>query len=107
MLAALAATFALAAPRAHAGAVIGQGTWQSTLQARDINGDGITDAFYDITLNISWLADGNAGAGSGYDATYGGGAMTWSEANAWAANLNVFGVTGWRLPTMIDTGAPG
>ena len=107
MLAALAATFALAAPLAHAGAVIGQGTWQSTLQARDINGDGITDAFYDITLNISWLADGNAGAGSGYDATFGGGLMTWGEANAWAANLNVFGVTGWRLPTMIDTGAPG
>jgi hypothetical protein len=24
--------------------------------------------------------------------------MTWTNANAWAASLNVAGVTGWRLP---------
>jgi len=30
--------------------------------------------------------------------------MTWDAANIWAANLNVNGVTGWRLPMMLDTG---
>lgn len=79
------------------------------MHARDINGDGITDAFYDSSLNISWLADANAAAGSGYDATYGYGYgyMNWGEAKHWAADLNLFGITGWRLPTMVDTGAPG
>ena len=102
----IAATMALAAP-SHATPVLGQGTWQTTLQARDINGDGTTDAFYDTQLNITWLADGNAAAGSGFDATYGGGRMTWGESRAWAASLNVYGTTGWRWPTMIDTGVAG
>ncbi len=52
-------------------------------------------AYYDNTLNITWLADANAN-----------GAMTWDAANTWANNLDVNGVTGWRLPTMVDTGAP-
>lgn len=87
--------------------VSGMGTWERTLQPRDINNDGTVDAFYDTVLNISWLADGNAGAGSGFDASYGGGLMTWPEAKDWAANLNVFGLTGWRLPVMVDTGTAG
>lgn len=56
-------------------------------------------AFYDTELNITWLADANAGAGSIYDLEAGhDGQMTWSNAKAWAANLNIDGVTGWRLP---------
>jgi len=51
---------------------------------------------YDIDLNITWLANANIN-----------GAMTWSQANAWAASLNVAGVSGWRLPTVTDTGVPG
>jgi hypothetical protein len=47
------------------------------------NGSGF---IYDTDLNITW-----------YDYRTGG--YTWSEAVAWAANLNVGGVTGWRLPT--------
>ena len=54
----------------------GRGTWESTLQARDLNGDTVTDAYYDTALNVTWLANAN-------------GAMTWSAANTWASNLMV------------------
>jgi len=86
----------------HAAPVPGQGTWETTLQARDINGDGTIDAYYDTTLNITWLADANAGAGSVFDngASTTDGNMTWANATAWAAALNLYGVTGWRLPVM-------
>lgn len=33
----------------------GQGTWETTLQARDFNGDNVADGFYDTVLNIVWL----------------------------------------------------
>lgn len=33
--------------------------------------------------------------------------MDWNAANAWAAALTVGTVDDWRLPTMVDTGAPG
>lgn len=33
--------------------------------------------------------------------------MTWDAADTWAKTLDVNGVKGWRLPTMMDTGAPG
>ena len=33
--------------------------------------------------------------------------MAWADAKAWTASLNAFGTTGWRLPTMIDTGQAG
>lgn len=54
-------------------------------------------AYYDDVLDITWLADANAA----------GTRLSWSAANAWAAGLNVEGVTGWRLPTLVDTGASG
>jgi len=51
---------------------------------------------YDTDLNITWLSDANYAKTSGYDAD---GRMSWSEANTWAASLDVKGITGWRLPT--------
>jgi hypothetical protein len=45
-------------------------------------------AYYDDVADLTWLANANA-AGS---------TMDWAAANAWAAGLNVNGVTGWRLP---------
>ncbi len=33
--------------------------------------------------------------------------MNWSDANAWAASLDINGVTGWRLPDTVDVGNDG
>jgi hypothetical protein len=97
----LAAALALAAGSflAQAG-VPGQGTWESTLLARDLNGDSVADAFYDRTLDVTWMAD--AGALSLMSRADG-----WAGATSWAAQLDLHGVTGWRLPALSDTGAPG
>ncbi|NOX08316.1 MAG: DUF1566 domain-containing protein [Gammaproteobacteria bacterium] len=65
-------------------------------------------AYYDTVANLTWLADANAAVNSTYD-TYSPstGQMSWADANAWAANLSVAGVTGWRLPNTIDVGNDG
>ena len=52
---------------------------------------------YDTTLNVTWLRDANAR----------GTTMNWDTANTWANTLMVGAYSGWRLPTMIDTGTPG
>jgi hypothetical protein len=85
---------------AHAASVSGQGTWETTLQGRDLDGNLATfEAYYDTSLNITWLANAN----------YAGTIMDWTTANAWAAGLNPYrsGITGWRLPTVTDTGTSG
>ncbi|HEB56139.1 MAG TPA: hypothetical protein ENI98_07515, partial [Gammaproteobacteria bacterium] len=84
----------------YAAPITGQGTWESTLQGRDLDGDLSTfEAYYDTALDITWLADAN----------YAGTPMDWATANNWAANLNPYnsGITGWRLPVTIDTGGRG
>jgi hypothetical protein len=78
-----------AAGLAAAAPVPGQGTWETTLAARDLNSDGFADAYYDKTLNISWLADANVI-----------GAVDFQAAQTWAAGLDVYGVSGWHLPTI-------
>jgi hypothetical protein len=72
-------------------------------------------AYYDDVLDVTWLADANAGAGSIYDdfpyyengviaqdwAT--DGVMTWVSAQAWIGSLNsanYLGVNNWRLPAI-------
>lgn len=83
------------------------------LQPRDLDGDRSTiDAYYNPALDLTWLADANAGAGSAFDdgLRHDDGRMTWRSAMDWAAALHFGGpgaASGWRLPTMIDTGAPG
>lgn len=78
--------------------VSGQGTWETTLEARDLDGNLTTaEAYYDTSLNITWLADAN----------YAGTGMVWATANSWAAGLNINGITGWRLPTVTDSGDDG
>lgn len=66
-------------------------------------------AYYDDVADLTWLTDANAGAGSAFDdgGSTTDGAMTWSNANAWAAGLNISGVTGWRLPDTVDVGNDG
>lgn len=57
-------------------------------------------AYFDDDLNLTWLADANAAAGSVFDDGFdpADGRMTWSNAAAWATGLSINGVTGWRLP---------
>ena len=84
----------------YAAPVTGQGTWETTLEARDLDGDVSTiEAYFDNALNITWLADANHALTTGYDAD---GLMHWDAANTWAANLDPYGsgIAGWRLPTV-------
>ena len=81
-------------------AISDQGTWETTLQGRDLDGNLATfEAYYDTVLNITWLANAN----------YAGTVMTWFTANTWATSLNPYGsgITGWRLPTTVDVGNDG
>jgi hypothetical protein len=52
---------------------------------------------YDDVLKITWLADWN----------YRGQPMQWEEAMNWAANLEVDGFRGWRLPTAFNQDGSG
>jgi hypothetical protein len=105
-LAAIGAAVAVAGA-VQANPVSGQGTWETTLKARGINGDevALNDAsaafVYDTVLNVTWLANFNAGAGSSFDDGFSGdGAMTWASALRWADNLSTGGFTDWRLPSV-------
>lgn len=82
---------------ANAAPVSGQGTWESTLIARNLDGNATTaEAYYDTALNITWLKDANVN-----------GLMTWANANAWASSLVMDVYTNWRLPDTVDTGTSG
>jgi hypothetical protein len=88
---ALTAALMVAPMISSATAMPGQGTWETTLEARDLNHDGVTDAFYDKTLNLTWLA------------SLGRTQVEWTTANAWAQSLQMGGQSGWRLPKVTPT----
>ncbi len=88
--------------------------WMATAQATLIDrGDGL---IYDDVLEITWLQDANYAA-TQYTNTGGAegdadGLMNWDAAMTWAGSLSyvspTYGtLTGWRLPTVTDTGSPG
>jgi MYXO-CTERM domain-containing protein len=100
--------------------VSGQGDWQTTLKARDIDGNGTIDAYYDTALNITWLADANSAYTSGYTSEANGGVASdamvygsnvrWADgrmggdvAKAWADDLVVGTYSDWRLPSVRDS----
>lgn len=108
----------------HAAPISGQGTWESTLQARDLDGNLSTvEAYYDTQLGITWMANANlaksllpTASATPTTSTDGSPTVTlvWSgdpdysmvvdglmrpaQAAAWAQAMNFHGVTGWRLP---------
>lgn len=114
--------FFIAPAVAYAVGVAGQGTWEATLQGRDLDEDSSTfEAYYDTALNITWLTDANFAKTSGYTSASNGGlipgtstyhtggkwtdgGMGWNAANAWAAQLSIGGYDGWRLPTLSGSG---
>jgi hypothetical protein len=93
---------------AHATAVSGMGTWETTLQARDLDGNKANgpEAYYDTALNITWLADANFAQTSGY-AFYLNGNMNGDQANIWTSRVNISGISGWRMPASTDVGNDG
>jgi len=63
----------------------------AALVGRDLDGNTTTaEAYYDDEAKLTWLAD--AGSFLGH----------WNQANNWALNLNIGGVTGWRLPDTLQ-----
>lgn len=88
----------ISATAVQASAIPGQGTWETTLLARDLDGNTATaEAYYDLDLDITWLADANAAVDQ----------MNYPMANAWADTFSLGGFTNWRLPNVVDTGAAG
>lgn len=72
----------------------------AALVGRSLDADLSTiEAYYETEANITWLRDANYADTSGYDNN---GSMTWDNANNWVANLNIDGITGWRLPNTIQ-----
>ena len=59
----------------------------AALQARDVNGDSVVDAYFDDAQNLTWLRDADAP-----------GLLSAPASFAWVVALDVYGVTGWRLP---------
>jgi hypothetical protein len=104
-----AAVFLLSvAMSANAASVSGQGTWESTLQGRDLDGNATTfEVYYDTELNITWLADANLAASNTFGVTgIAGSTLEWDQANEWISAMNSYGGTGylginnWRQPTV-------
>jgi hypothetical protein len=89
---------------AQAAVIPGQGTWETTLHARDLDGDGTADAYFDSTRQITWLDKGTRVENTS-------GVINQWYAREWAGNLS-FTANGktwdnWTLPWWGDTGAPG
>jgi hypothetical protein len=64
------------------------GAAQAALLDRDLDGNGVTDAFYDTDLNITWLRDATPGGGPNWESTL-----------LWAESFSFAGYKDWRLPT--------
>lgn len=99
-------------PQAQAMPVPGQGTWKTSLQARDLDGNFSNgpEAYYDTAQGITWLADAFEARTSGYQARPyypRGDSLIWPHAVEWANNLILYGIADWRLPRSSDTGAQG
>ena len=93
--AALGATLlALAAMPACADPHKGMGTWTTTLQPRDIDGDGIVDAWYDTDLDLTWAATPTMS-----------GKADWPTLVKAFAQLEIKGVKGWHMPSFGDPAA--
>lgn len=74
------------------------------LEARYLDGSTTANAYYDTTLNITWLADANLAASNtfGVSGILPGGLMRWTTAQSWIDAMNAanyLGYSDWSLPT--------
>jgi hypothetical protein len=85
----------------------------AALLGRDLNGSaGSFEAYYDTTLNITWLANANLAQTEKFGVTGINtvGRMEWGTANNWIDAMNAasyLGINTWRLPAMYDIGNDG
>ena len=88
---------------------------QAQLAARDLNGDGQVDAYYDAQQDLSWMADANYAATLGlvmsdrvdaFGNPFPAGLGTLSLERSWVAQFDLYGVTGWRLPRVFASTGP-
>ena len=89
-----------------AAGVSGQGTWETTLEARDLNDDGQADAYYDSELDVTWLADANLAQTTRFDAD--GRLNRANETGFLLGMMNgwqYLGVSTWRLPRVPGSSA--
>lgn len=78
--------------------VYGRGTWETTLEGRDLDGNiqNGTEGYYDTVLDITWLGYPNiSGIINNND-----GRLSWVEAKAFIETITIGGVGGWRLPSV-------
>lgn len=110
----IVAALAMGAGSAQAAPVAGQGTWEQTLQGRDLDGnaDNGFEAYYDTTQNLTWLADANWAATSGASESglligrtiYGQFPGSPLEAVSLAGNADLYGIDDWQLPGLSLSG---
>jgi hypothetical protein len=90
--------------------VPGQGTWETVLQPRDLDGDPTTiEGYYDTLQDITWYVDWNVADALNYG-TLGDGRVTTQQARGMVNSLNnqfFLGSNQWRLPKHFDLGEPG
>jgi hypothetical protein len=88
---------------AWSGAATASGTWQTTLEGLDLDpARPGYEAYYDKTLNITWLTDLGAVQASPYAYMDAAGATPrafFDKAKLWLDTFTVGGVSGWRLPS--------
>lgn len=105
--------------------ITAQGTWETTLLARDLDGNPATvEAYYDQVRDVTWLVNANLAASQtfgiathtflipnpdpflpGYGYIENNGSMDWTAANMWTDSMNqqsYLGRNDWRLPTIDD-----
>jgi len=64
-----------------------EGTWRTTLQARDLDGNlATTEAYYDTVLDVTWLADANYAQTV---AAANNGVLTWQPEGATSSSSNL------------------
>ena len=77
--------------------IAGLSLWAIVSQASlTDHGNGM---IYDDNKNLTWLQDANFAKTTNFD---GDGRFSWAAANAWAGQLTVDGLSGWRLPQLND-----
>lgn len=78
---------------------------QAALQGRNLDGNLATyEAYYDTSLNITWLADANLAATNSFGVSNisSTGGMSWDTAQNWIGAMNAanyLDYNDWRLPT--------